>query len=411
MISIQSAMLVALGFLAASLLALFVAPAFWSRAVRLTTLRIKNTMPLSEIEIRADKDRVRAEFAVKVHHLERRIEKVRLAAARQMVELNRRDARINGLDAQLETLRADHEEVQNARRVLEQTIAERLPRVEGRLDEAKHLIHQRDREIGDLSRTTDAQSRALAEAAGINAQQKSELERLGTTLSTRGARQRDRLTDPQFDEEVALRGELEALRAKTRDQAQLLTRLQSLVGRTGFAGATASKPANANAAAPPDPSLPAPPADASEERARLTALQTANDQMVETIHKLRSELALANEKARQQAEHFTRELKRLGVGSLPASGQPRRSDAARLTLAERVAQARVNAANVDTAPASGDRSAPDGAIGETAGVPAIAEPQGGASVEPLPRPKQEVAPASPNRPRLADRISGIGRSS
>ena len=420
MISIQSAMLVALGFLAASLLALFVAPAFWTRAVRLTTVRIKNTMPLSEMEIRADKDRVRAEFAVKVHHLERKIEKVRLAAARQMVELNRRDARINGLDAQLEHLRADHEEVQNARRVLEQTIAERLPRVEGRLDEAKHLIHQRDREIGELSRTTDAQSRALGEAAGINAQQKSELERLGTALSTRGARRRDRLTDPQFDEEVALRAELEALRAKTRDQAQLLTRLQSLVGRTGFAGATASKPTNGSAAAPPSSSPPTLPADASEDSARMSALQTANDQMVETIHKLRSALALANEKARQQAEHFTSELKRLGAGSLPASGQPRRADASRLTLAERVAQARVNAANLDTATPAGDRPAPDsaaeqagrfGATVETAVAPIIAEPQGGASVEPLPRPKQEAAPASANRPRLADRISGIGRSS
>ena len=77
MISIQSAMLVALGFLAASLLVLVVAPAFWARAVRLTTQRIKNTMPLSEMEIRADKDRVRAEFAVKVHHLERQIEKIK----------------------------------------------------------------------------------------------------------------------------------------------------------------------------------------------------------------------------------------------------------------------------------------------------------------------------------------------
>ncbi len=411
MISIQSAMLVALGFLAASLLALFVAPAFWTRAVRLTTMRIKNTMPLSEIEIRADKDRVRAEFAVKVHHLERRIEKVRLAAARQMVELNRRDARINGLDAQLEHLRADHEEVQNARRVLEQTIAERLPRVEGRLDEAKHLIHQRDREIGELSRATDAQSRALAEAAGINAQQKSELERLGTTLSTRGARHRDRLTDPQFDEEVALRAELEALRAKARDQAQLLTRLQSLVGRTGFAGAAAAKPATGIAAETPSPAPPTLPGDATEQIARMAALQTANDQMVETVHKLRSELALANEKARQHAEHFTRELKRLGVGSLPASGQPRRADASRLTLAERVALARVNAANPDTASASSDHPAPDGATSEPAAVPTIAEPQGGASVEPLPRPKQDAAPAPANRPRLVDRISGIGRSS
>ena len=37
MISIQSAMLVALGFLSACLLTLLLAPAFWARAVRLTT--------------------------------------------------------------------------------------------------------------------------------------------------------------------------------------------------------------------------------------------------------------------------------------------------------------------------------------------------------------------------------------
>ena len=52
MLSIQSIMLVALGFLTATLLALTFAPAFWSRAVRLTTQRIKERLPVTETEIR-----------------------------------------------------------------------------------------------------------------------------------------------------------------------------------------------------------------------------------------------------------------------------------------------------------------------------------------------------------------------
>ena len=61
---IQSIMLAAMGFTAASLLALLLAPAFWSRAVRLTNQRLRAAMPLSEHEIRADKDLLRAEFAL-----------------------------------------------------------------------------------------------------------------------------------------------------------------------------------------------------------------------------------------------------------------------------------------------------------------------------------------------------------
>ena len=98
LVTIQTGMLVALGFLAASLLALLVAPAFWSRAVRLTTRRIKETMPLTDVEIRADKDRIRAEYAIKVHKLESQVEQVRLAGARQQIEINRRDASINELE-------------------------------------------------------------------------------------------------------------------------------------------------------------------------------------------------------------------------------------------------------------------------------------------------------------------------
>ena len=77
-------MLVALGFFAASLLGLLVATAFWSRAVRLTTARIKQSMPVSEPEIRADRDRLRAEYAIKVHKLDMQLEQAKLERARQL---------------------------------------------------------------------------------------------------------------------------------------------------------------------------------------------------------------------------------------------------------------------------------------------------------------------------------------
>ena len=143
-------MLLALGFLVASLLGLLLASAFWGRAVRLTTARIKQSLPVSEQEIQADRDRLRAEYAVKVHKLETQLEQARLARARQLVELNRRDANISTLETGLGQLKAELEEHQNARHVLEQTIADRLPKVEARLAEAKRLLFNREREIAEL---------------------------------------------------------------------------------------------------------------------------------------------------------------------------------------------------------------------------------------------------------------------
>ena len=97
--SIQTAMLVALGFLAASLLGLLLASAFWSRAVRLTTIRIKQSMPVSESEIKADRDRLRAEYAIKVHKLETQLDQAKLERARHLIDINRRDASISALES------------------------------------------------------------------------------------------------------------------------------------------------------------------------------------------------------------------------------------------------------------------------------------------------------------------------
>ncbi|RUW48093.1 hypothetical protein EOA36_21490, partial [Mesorhizobium sp. M8A.F.Ca.ET.021.01.1.1] len=60
---VQSVLFFALGFLCAGFLALMVAPAVWRRAVALTRRRIEASIPLTQAEIQADKDRVRAEYA------------------------------------------------------------------------------------------------------------------------------------------------------------------------------------------------------------------------------------------------------------------------------------------------------------------------------------------------------------
>ncbi len=244
-------MLVGLGFLGALLLGLVVLPAYRRRMVRLTTLRIKRAMPLTEDEIRADKDRLRAEFAMVIHELDAKLEKGSLAVARQRVDINRRDAAISGLEGEVERMRTSLEEHENARRVLEHTIMDRLPKVELRLLEARKLLTQRDREIVKLAATGDKQAQALEETTQINSQHRDEIHRLNAALATRAARNRDGMGDRRFDGEVALRSEIEALRAKTRDQASLVARLQGLLGRSGgsLVGAPIGKSGTAGALA------------------------------------------------------------------------------------------------------------------------------------------------------------------
>jgi chromosome segregation ATPase len=461
-------MLVALGFLAATLLGLLVAPAFWARAVRLTTSRIKDSMPLTDVEIRADKDRLRAEYAIRVHKLESQVDHVKFAAARQQIELNRRDARINEVEGELERLRASFEEAQNARRVLEQTVSDRLPRVEDRLGEAKRLLHTRDQEIAALAKTAERQTKALEEAAAINAQQQNEVERLRTSLATRAARNQDALADPRFDGEIALRAEIEALRAKTREQAQMLSRLQSMTGRSAGApsqpaedGNGGSEGARQSAAAyaaqladserqlravkarnedqsgeiarlraaiavfegDPDGGKASPRESRIGMKARVQSLEAQNALLSDTVQKLRSELASANERSARQAAHFTNELKRLGAGTLPAAAQVRRTtpEPARLSLAERMAQARSTASAAEEAtetPAEREtsseaRHAAVYAVSEAGASDPSATPPSAAGDGPEAGRSPAQAPAArpQPRPRLLDRIAGIARSS
>lgn len=225
MFTFQSVMFVSLGFLCALLLGFVVAPAFWARAVRLTTNRLRASLPLSEQEIRAERDRLRAENAIRVHQLTAKIERARLYDARQKVEINRRDGTISALQRTLQQLETEREGSENARRVLEATITQRVPEIESRLVEARQLLAQRDAEMKALQNDTGRTFRALDDAMQVNAKQRAEIDRLKSTLAGGLGPRLEKAVDS--DSEITLKAELENLRAISREQSALIIKLQS----------------------------------------------------------------------------------------------------------------------------------------------------------------------------------------
>jgi len=94
-----------MGFCLASLGVLVTAPLVHGRAVRLTTRRLEGAIPTSSAEILADKDFLRAEFAMSTRRLEMNIEQLRTKSASQLAELGRKDNAINRLKIELGALR------------------------------------------------------------------------------------------------------------------------------------------------------------------------------------------------------------------------------------------------------------------------------------------------------------------
>lgn len=94
-------MIFALGFLAATLIALVVLPAVNARAERLAKRRVEAQFPLSIAELNAEKDHLRAEFAVLQRRIERKAEEALAEKHKDMEELGRRAVRIEALGTEL----------------------------------------------------------------------------------------------------------------------------------------------------------------------------------------------------------------------------------------------------------------------------------------------------------------------
>ncbi|MGC1584121.1 MAG: hypothetical protein WA791_00200, partial [Rhodomicrobium sp.] len=147
---IQAVLLIALGFLTASLIGVLVAPAFWNRASRLTRKRLEQTLPVTLSEIEATQDQLRASYAVRMRRLETALAGAKQKAAMQLVDNSRLQMQIAALKDQIADLDLQLSERRNAATVLEQTITKRFPELDREITTVKAQLQERSYGIQDL---------------------------------------------------------------------------------------------------------------------------------------------------------------------------------------------------------------------------------------------------------------------
>ncbi len=102
MSQIETIMLFALGFILAALIAMFLGRGLWNYGVKIGQRRMQKLSPLSITEVQADRDRLRAEYAVMTRKLELRLDDLKDRMAEQMAEVSRNKTRIEDLHAEID---------------------------------------------------------------------------------------------------------------------------------------------------------------------------------------------------------------------------------------------------------------------------------------------------------------------
>ncbi|MGB8639491.1 MAG: hypothetical protein WCD30_15355 [Pseudolabrys sp.] len=99
---IETIMYFGIGFLLAALVAVALIPLVHGRAVRLTIRRMEHSIPQSMAEIQADKDALRAEFAMSTRRLEIIVDELKNKHTTALAELGRKGNAINRLKIERE---------------------------------------------------------------------------------------------------------------------------------------------------------------------------------------------------------------------------------------------------------------------------------------------------------------------
>ena len=137
---IETIMYVGIGLLFGCLLAVAIVPLVHNRAVRLTVRQLERRLPQSIAEIQADKDLLRAEFAMSARRFEIIIEQLKNKITNQLVELGKKSDLINRLNLERNELKA---EVMNLRREVPRPPASARPRRNRRRSESVSAPEQR----------------------------------------------------------------------------------------------------------------------------------------------------------------------------------------------------------------------------------------------------------------------------
>jgi chromosome segregation ATPase len=224
---VQSVLFFALGFLCAGFLALIVAPAVWRRAVALTRRRIEASIPLTQAEIQADKDRVRAEYAMATRRLEMNVKALREKAAEQLVEINRGREALKGLAIERRDKNQALAELGAKNEALRQR-EEELHQLSERLKETERKLEKRALELEKLEHMYDDASFSSSSRQIELVARESELQKLASDISLlRGQRKEaDRRQQEIAAESKAAR---DALKAEKKRVAELDKKLERLL--------------------------------------------------------------------------------------------------------------------------------------------------------------------------------------
>jgi chromosome segregation ATPase len=184
---IEPAMYLGIGFLVASLFGLIFIPLVHARAVRLTMRRMEAATPLSMAEIQADKDQLRAEFAMSTRRLEMSVEQLKTKSTSQLAELGKKNDAINRLKLEL----GEKSATIFALEARERALKDQMKATEDELSVKNLGLHETERSLSD---------------------KQAEMTRLSHDLGDRTA-----TTEAQRVELISLRTQIEALKIRIGD--------------------------------------------------------------------------------------------------------------------------------------------------------------------------------------------------
>ncbi len=228
---VEPIMYFGIGFLAAALLALTIFPLVHSRAVRLTVRRMEAATPLTIAEIRADKDQLRAEFAMSTRRLEMSVEQMKARATSQLAELGKKTDAINQLKKELGEKTTAYLALESR----DKALAEQLSATEqefqlktNALREAERVLSDKEAElaklVGELGDQSIAADGQRIELAALRTQV--EAMKVGVTGYERTVKEaEERLNCQRSDAASDLtdaRGKLDLLNARKSDLEQQL---------------------------------------------------------------------------------------------------------------------------------------------------------------------------------------------
>lgn len=104
---VESIMYFGIGFLFATVIAVTLLPLVHGRAVRLTIRRLETSIPQSMAEIQADKDALRAEFAMSTRRLEITIDELKNRCTNALAELGKKGDAVNRLKIEREAQKVE----------------------------------------------------------------------------------------------------------------------------------------------------------------------------------------------------------------------------------------------------------------------------------------------------------------